>query len=231
MPTVAAYDAVLLDIEGTTTSIAFVYEVLFPFARREVAGFVDARWGDPALQEAVAAVAADAGRALETPGEVVAAVREQMDSDAKLTGLKALQGQIWVAGYESGELKGHVYEDVLPALERWKARDVPVYIYSSGSVAAQKLLFGSSEAGDLLPLLAGHFDTTTGPKKVASSYVAIAEAIGVAPERVLFLTDNLAEAEAAREAGVHAVISVRPGNPELPEHSFETVTSFEQLEG
>lgn len=220
------YDAVLLDIEGTTTSIAFVYDALFPYARERMRRFLSERFDAPEVQEALsrwdrsvredADAAADHGLAL-------------MDADVKDTGLKALQGLMWRAGYRDGALAGHVYEDVPGALAAWDAAGIPVYIYSSGSVEAQRLLFGHSAAGDLTGHLHGYFDTTTGPKKEAASYRAICEAIDVAPERVVFATDNLDEARAADAAGLRAVVSVRPGNPTLPAHDFEVVTSLAAL--
>ena len=238
--------AIVLDIEGTTTSIRFVYDALFPYVRTHVAAYLEAHWGDDAIQrdidalrvQAAADLAAGLGDAPQVPSEgspqeirraALANITWQMDSDRKTTGLKSLQGKIWRDAYQSGELKGHIDVDVEGALRRWHAQGTPIYIYSSGSVAAQKLLFGHSQAGDLRPLLAGYFDTTTGPKKVASSYVAIAEAIGVAVEDIVFATDNIDEAIAARDAGVNAVLSIRPGNAALPSHTFRTIDSFEQL--
>ena len=236
--------AILLDIEGTTTSIRFVYDTLFPFARAHVAAFLDAQWAASEVQSDVDALrtqaAIDRRDGLEAPlipegtGQdareaAIANVLWQMDSDRKTTGLKSLQGKIWKQGYAEGDLKGHVYDDVTPALRAWSRGNVPVYIYSSGSVAAQKLLFAHSIEGDLTSLLHGYFDTTTGPKKVASSYTAIAEALALPVGDVLFVTDNLAEAQAARESGMPAIISVRPGNPALPPHDFETLSSFDSL--
>ncbi|MCB9728997.1 MAG: acireductone synthase [Deltaproteobacteria bacterium] len=240
------YRAVLLDIEGTTTSIDFVYEVLFPYARRELPGFLERTWGEPETRAAVEALTAQAETDILSGLEEVppvpaddpdderraAAVRNalwQMDLDRKTTALKRLQGLVWDAGYAAGALRGHVYEDVPRALAAWKERGVPVYIYSSGSVAAQKLLFGSSEAGDLCELLAGHFDTTTGPKRDAQSYRRIAELIGLAPRDVVFVTDSLDEAWAASAAGMDTCLSMRPGNPELPEHPFPELGSLDPL--
>ncbi|MFT7578478.1 MAG: enolase-phosphatase E1 [Myxococcota bacterium] len=219
------YNAVVLDIEGTTTSISFVYDALFPFARRGLRAFLATHWEDPAVRQDVATMSAD----LEGPDAAADHALKLMDDDVKDTGLKGLQGRIWRAGYLSGELRGHVFPDVPPALERWRGAQVPVYIYSSGSIAAQKLLFGHSLVGDLLGLLKGHFDTTTGPKKKAASYRAIAEAIAVTPSQTLFATDSLAEAEAAREAGFQVAVCVRPDNPALAEHGFRTVSDFTSL--
>lgn len=236
------YDAALMDIEGTTTSISFVYEVLFPYARENLSAFLTANIGDEAVKADLGLVREQAladraaGRDAPLPASsddldgALANLRWQMDHDCKTTGLKSLQGKIWRAGYADGSIRGHVYPDVPAALQRLEDAGRSTYIYSSGSIAAQKLIFGYSEAGDLLPRIAGHFDTTTGPKKVASSYTAIAEAIGLAPERVVFGTDNPAEAVAAREAGMQVALFVRPGNHPLPEdHGFVTVTSMDAL--
>jgi enolase-phosphatase E1 len=152
-----------------------------------------------------------------------------MATDRKSTALKLLQGLIWRDGYRSGAIKGHVYADVLDAFRLWHSRGERIYIYSSGSVGAQKLLFAHAEVGDLTPFLSGHFDTTTGPKKESASYTKIAEAIGTDPGEILFLTDNLDEARAAREASMKVVITVRPGNHDLPDHDFDTVKSFALL--
>lgn len=236
------YDVALLDIEGTTTSIRFVYEVLFPYARQNLADFLNNNAENPDVVADIALVRqqADADRAEGTdapavpegapPAAALDNLRWQMDNDRKTTGLKSLQGKIWRAGYVDGSIRGHVYDDVPAAMRRLQAAGRPAYIYSSGSIAAQKLIFGYSEAGDLLPLIAGHFDTTTGNKKVSGSYTAIAEAIGTPPGRILFGTDNPLEADAALAAGMQVAVFIRPGNHPLPEgHSYTTVTSMDEL--
>jgi 2,3-diketo-5-methylthio-1-phosphopentane phosphatase len=156
-----------------------------------------------------------------------------MDKDRKMTALKELQGHIWDSAYKTGEIKGFVYDDVFLAFNEWKSNDIPVYIYSSGSVLAQKLLFGHSnqQPADLLPFLSGHYDTVfPGSKVEATSYEKIVQDINVNSSDVLFATDNILEAEAAKQAGVQAVLAIRPRNKELPEkHVFATVTSFDQL--
>ena len=239
--------ALILDIEGTTTSIAFVYDTLFPFARAHMADFLERQWDDEAVQADVALVRAQASqdvaagddRAVVVPDGPPDAARAatitnllaQMDGDRKTTGLKSIQGKIWLDGYASGTLRGHVYDDVPPAFTAWRSAELRLHIYSSGSVAAQRLLFGSSVAGDLTPQLHSYFDTTTGPKKERGSYTAICAQIGLDPAQVGFLTDNLAEAQAAHEAGLQAIITIRPGNPALPEHTFPTISSFAELTG
>lgn len=215
----------VLDIEGTTTSISFVYDQLFPYARRELAPFVHARWSDPAVRAAAALMGAD-----DSPEACVTRALALMDADVKDGGLKSLQGMIWVAGYASGELKGHLYPDVPIALDRAAERALPVAIYSSGSVPAQKLLFGHSEFGDLLPLIAAHFDTSTGPKKSPASYTAIAAHFDLPPAACAFLTDHPDEARAALEAGLQVFVALRPGNAPLPaDHGFVTVSSLLEL--
>jgi enolase-phosphatase E1 len=192
--------AILLDIEGTTSSISFVAEELFPYARKHLAAFVESH------AEASAPILA------EVPGDdPVATLLQWIDEDRKATPLKTIQGLIWAQGYADGALKGHVYPDTPEALRRWHARGLPVHIYSSGSIAAQKLIFGHSIAGDLTPLLSGYFDTTTGPKRDADSYTKIVDALDLAPSELMFVSDAAAEVDAAREAGLHALLIDRDG--------------------
>lgn len=209
----------LLDIEGTTTSISFVYETLFPFARRELPAFIRRGWERAEIREAARLMGATGVE------EAVERALVLMDADVKDTGLKALQGLVWEDGYLGGELRGHVYDDVGPALQEARRRGVRVAIYSSGSIAAQRLLFGYSVSGDLLPFIEAHFDTTTGPKKEAASYRTIAQALGVEVGAVTFLTDHPDEARAAMEAGMRVFVAVRPGNAPLPEGDWNTVGS------
>lgn len=199
----APIQVVLLDIEGTTSSIAFVTETLFPYARQHLAGFVAAH--PNATAPLLAQVEA------QEPGDPIATLLRWIDEDRKATPLKTLQGMIWAQGYADGTLDGHVYADTPDALRRWKAQGRRIYIYSSGSIAAQKLIFGHSTAGDLTPLLSGYFDTTTGPKREAKSYARIAEVIGLQPAAILFVSDVAAEVEAARAAGMQAVLIDRAG--------------------
>ena len=187
--------AILLDIEGTTTSIAYVAEVLFPYARARIPAWV------PIHREELAPVLAGM-----PPGDPVATLLGWMDVDAKETALKHIQGRIWAEGYQAGELKGHVYPDTPEALQRWTQAGIKVCIYSSGSVEAQKLIFGHSEAGDLTRYLSGYFDTTTGPKREAASYATIAGALGLNPADILFVSDVAAETDAAKTAGLRALL-------------------------
>jgi enolase-phosphatase E1 len=232
-----SHQVVLLDIEGTTTPISFVYDTLFPFAREHVGRFLRAHADDPAVREDLEALAAQAAEdAAEddvdpfSPDDLDAAteyVHWQMDHDRKTTSLKSLQGKIWRAGYDDGRLKGEVFDDVPDVMRRLRSDGTSICIYSSGSVAAQKLLFSNSTAGDLTGLIDGYFDTTTGPKKESESYTKIADALGVEPADVLFATDNLDEARAAREAGLDVAMMARPGNPDPGPHDFEVWETLE----
>ncbi len=229
---------ILLDVEGTTSSIAFVYDVLFAYARKEVGGFLATHRGDPqVLSLAAAMTAATAAGATMTPDEIAAdptraalAAIDLMNRDVKETSLKALQGMIWRSGYESGQIVAHVFDDVPPALSAWADAGLDVRIYSSGSIEAQQLFFSHTAFGDLTASLRGHYDTTTGPKREASSYETIAADMGLAPRQVLFVSDVGAELDAARAAGMQTAIAVRPGNRDaggLFEHP--SVTSFAEI--
>ena len=232
MTTIAA-QGVLLDIEGTTSSVSFVYDVMFPFARRELDAYLEASWRTPECRAACAQIARDAGD--ESLAEQPSAVRDEvlrlMDGDVKATGLKQLQGLIWERGFQSGELLAHVYDDVPPALLRFNGSGLDVRIYSSGSIQAQKLFFGHTEFGNLLPQFRGHYDTTTGPKREAASYTAIAEDYQLPASDIAFLSDVVAELDAARTAGMQTVLVLRPGNqPVEPGHGHRAISSFAQLE-
>jgi len=193
--------AIVTDIEGTTTPIAFVHEVLFPYAKARLPAYVAANPNDPDVLEA-ARLAAD--------GDALAALLGWMDADAKVAPLKSLQGRLWREGYRTGALQAVLYPDVAPALRRWHAAGKRLCVYSSGSVEAQKLLFGHTAQGDLCPLFSFFFDTRTGPKRQAGSYTAIAGTIGVAAGACLFLSDVEAELDAARQAGMQTCQLVRP---------------------
>jgi enolase-phosphatase E1 len=322
---------ILLDIEGTTSSIHFVYDVMFPFVRRELEGYLRQHWDQPALQATCERIAFDAGYpaarawfeqpnqadpqrdpaaheppsavgqvsqaqaaispvpstgstpaagqiaaghmaaavpvdraasladvaqqrsdALDTPPHVAesgahraavdttpvqaaqarvkAHVLELMDRDVKATGLKQLQGLIWESGFASGELQAHLYPDVRATLEKWHAAGIDLRIYSSGSIAAQRLFFGHTIEGNLLSLFRGHYDTTTGSKRESTSYQRIAAEFGVPPHEILFLSDVVAELDAARAAGLQTGLVFRPGNPPLPaEPTHPVVRDFSEV--
>jgi len=203
---------ILTDIEGTTTAIAFVKDTLFPFAEAALDGFLDAHGEAPQ----VAAILA------EVPGpDPRATLRAWMAADAKVTPLKSLQGLIWRAGYEDGRLQGHLWPDVAACLRAWAAGGVTLAVYSSGSVPAQKLLFGHSVVGDLTGIFAGFFDTAMGGKREAESYAAIAAALGLPPADILFLSDVAEELDAAAAAGLRTCQLVRQadGTQPCPRHA------------
>lgn len=221
--------AILLDIEGTTTPVAFVYEVLFPYVRLHLQEFLQQRQSTDQLFTVVSEFGAehraDVVRGKTPPGwrddspaaeleSVIRYVFWLMDQDRKSTALKSLQGEIWEVGYLSGRLRGEVYPDVAPALARWQKQQKRIYIYSSGSVLAQKLLFAHTTNGDLTGYLSGYFDTTTGAKRDPNSYRSLSREIDLPANEILFLSDVTAELEAAREAGMKTTLSVRPGNAE-----------------
>jgi enolase-phosphatase E1 len=237
--------AVVLDIEGTTTPITFVYDVLFPYARAHMREYVRTHADRPEMREPerllrtewVADVAR--GEALPVWEEGNASARIEsvaaysvwlMDRDRKSSGLKLLQGQIWEGGYGSGELQGDVFPDVPRALERWRAASIDVAIYSSGSVLAQRLLFGSTAYGDLTKLMVGFFDTGVGAKVSSDSYVRIASEMKRAATELLFISDVAIELTAARDAGWQALLCVRPGNaPQAGAEWASPIGTFDEV--
>lgn len=205
--------AVVTDIEGTTSSLSFVKDVLFPYARERMAEFVRSHGREAAVRKLLDAVQAEAGRPL-SDAECVAQLLCWIDEDKKITPLKALQGMIWEAGYRHGDFTGHVYEDAVRNLRQWKEQGIALYVFSSGSVQAQRLIFGHSDYGDLTPLFSGYFDTAIGAKRDVDAYRKIAAAIGAPPGQILFLSDIKEELDAARAAGLHTVWLVRAGTIE-----------------
>ena len=204
--------AILTDIEGTTSSLSFVKDILFPYARQRLRAFVDAHSQEPEVARQLAEVARLAGRAL-TPAKAADQLIAWIDEDRKATPLKALQGMIWETGYRQGDFFGHMYEDAARQLREWQAAGLRLYVFSSGSVQAQKLLFAHTKFGDLTPLFSGYFDTRIGPKQEPAAYRAIAEAIGLPPKDILFLSDIEGELEAARAAGMATTWLVREDGP------------------
>ena len=237
--------AVLLDIEGTTTPIRFVYEVLFPYARRHLRRYVEQHAASPGHAPLYDRLrdehASDRAAAEAVPpwidqppaaraGSILSYLEWLMDRDRKSTALKSLQGLIWEEGYRGGDLVGEVFADVPAALARWRAQRIDAGIFSSGSVLAQQLLFRHSSAGDLTSLLRWHFDTTTGPKTEPESYRRIAAAMGIPAASVLFVSDVAAELDAARTAGMQTRLCIRPGNrPPPPGHGHTEIRTFDEL--
>jgi len=202
--------AIVTDIEGTTSSLSFVKDVLFPYARQRIAAFVLEQAAQPEVRTQLDAVSAAVGHTLTDDAAAVQLVR-WIDEDQKITPLKALQGMIWEAGYRNGDFRGHVYEDAVRRLREWKDQSIALYVFSSGSVHAQKLLFGYSDFGDLTPLFSGYFDTTIGAKRETEAYRHIARNIGLPAGEILFLSDIREELDAAQAAGLHTCWLVRNG--------------------
>lgn len=212
---------ILSDIEGTTTSLSFVQEVLFPYAARHLEAFVQEHGGEPQVQQALQEAARtlrEEGLPCQNSHEVTQGLLRWIKEDRKHAALKKLQGMLWRKGYESGEYRSHIYPDVPPAFEAWRKRGLDIGIYSSGSVEAQQLLFRYSEAGDLTRYISHYFDTAVGHKREAGSYRRIAGALQLAPASVLFLSDVEAELDAAAEAGMQAAQALREGVIKTEKH-------------
>ncbi|RYF22680.1 MAG: acireductone synthase [Oxalobacteraceae bacterium] len=225
-----SYKALLLDIEGTTTPISFVTDVLFPYAERQYSSYIHKNWSTDAFQPYKEAFAQDDRTLVGDPEALIAFVQSKHAKNEKHTAFKSLQGALWKSGYEDGSIKSLVYTDVPEAIRRLSQQGIQTYIYSSGSIPAQKLLFKYSDQGDLTGMLSGYFDTSTaGPKTSASSYAKISEDTKVASSDWLFLSDNVKEAEAAKDAGMQSWVVERPGNAELSAESRQTnkvITTF-----
>ena len=224
--------AVVLDIEGTTSSTGFVHDTLYPYSRERFTSWIADHATEPEVQVQLAATRELAQEPDASLDRAVWWLNHWLDRDQKITPLKAFQGWIWAEGFAAGELVSHFFDDAIPAIRRWHAAGLTLYIFSSGSVSAQRAWFGNTPEGDLLPLFTDHFDTeNTGPKREADSYRAITDRIGVAAGETVFLSDLVAELDAAREAGWHTVGVRRPGDQyyeqgvgdHLAIHSFDEI--------
>lgn len=218
---------ILTDIEGTTTDIRFVHDVLFPYARQQLPAFVQQHWEEPAVQDIMQQARLELNAADADQQTLIQAFINWIDQDKKVTALKTLQGLIWIEGYQSGDFTGHVYQDAYDCLKKWHAQGIELSIFSSGSVKAQQLLFGYSDFGDLTPLFSHYFDTTTGHKREKAAYVAIADSLKQAPENILFLSDIVEELDAAQSAGMKTCLLVREQMPDNSTH--EVVSTFEPI--
>jgi enolase-phosphatase E1 len=219
---------ILLDIEGTTTPIVFVYDVLFPYARRRLEIYAQGADLEDLRREYEQEVPAG-NHPPEWSNDPVPYLHWLMDQDRKSTALKRIQGEIWLDGFQNGALHGEVFDDVPPAFERWHTNGIDLRIFSSGSILAQRLLFSTTTYGDLTRYLNGYYDTTTGAKNDPGSYTIIAAEFGIPPADTLFISDAVRELDAARAAGMRTVLSVRPGNAPQPPHNHAAVTSFQSL--
>lgn len=221
---------ILTDIEGTTTSVKFVYEVLFPYFREhigELKSITNLEQVQTAFRQTVELSQSLENKKLNTVDDILNTLYRWSEEDRKITPLKTVQGILWDKGYRSGEIKGHVYGDVRSSLEKWQAQGLKMGVFSSGSIAAQKLIFGFSEAGDLTPMFSNYFDTTTGGKREIETYPKIASALELPSDQILFLSDIVEELEAADKAGMQTVQLVRQGTrANWP----RTVESFSEIE-
>ncbi len=221
---------VLMDIEGTTTSIDFVKKILFPYASEHLEDFVRNHMHEPKiieiLDEVKNTVLEEQQQAISNQ-EAIKRLLHWIETDRKHTALKTLQGYIWKHGYETAQYQGHLYPDVLPVWKQWKEQGIQLGIYSSGSVDAQKLLFGYSEEGDVSPYLSAFFDTKIGHKKEVQSYQNIQKTLAIPAGEILFLSDVEAELDAAQAADMNTIQLVRPGT--APSDQHKTVTSFEAI--
>jgi len=231
------FKAILLDIEGTTTPIDFVHKTLFPFAKKRVAKFVETHFDAlrPEVEQLVDEGATDDTYTIPVdplePGSMSAYLEHLIEQDRKSTPLKSIQGKIWREGYESGELRSVVFEDVPRAFSRWQVAGKMIAIFSSGSVLAQQLLFCHTTHGDLTPFISNYFDTSTGPKLDAATYAKISTELALEASEILFCSDVLAEVDAARTSGLLTTLVLRPGNPPNSDDvSHRTISSFDELE-
>ncbi|WP_275556428.1 acireductone synthase [Mixta sp. Marseille-Q2659] len=219
--------AIVTDIEGTTSDIRFVHDVLFPWARQHLADYVQTHAAEPAVAEALNALRQEISQPQADTEQLIAVLYRFMDEDRKSTALKALQGMIWRSGYLNGDFTGHLYPDVLPTLKKWREQGISLYVYSSGSVAAQKLLFGYSDCGDITALFSGYFDTHVGAKREVSAYQNIARQIDLPARELLFLSDIRQELDAAQQAGWHTLQLIR-GEADN-ESAHRQVNRFDQI--
>ncbi len=229
--------AILLDIEGTTTPIDFVHKTLFPYAKQRIREYVAANWSSITEELRMLKEERSADDAYQqpfdesSPTSVSDYLEFLIDSDRKSTPLKSLQGKIWQQGYEAGDLRSAIYEDVPPALKAWHDNGLQIAIYSSGSVLAQKLIFRYSDHGDLSSFISEYFDTNIGHKREDQSYAVIAKKLARLPGEILFISDVVPELDAAAAAGLMTALSVRPGNAAVDHaHSHKSITSFDQLD-
>jgi enolase-phosphatase E1 len=220
--------AILTDIEGTTSSLSFVKDTLFPYARARLGDFVRARREDPEVAQLLVETGALAGAELDLEGSI-ATLEAWNDADRKAPPLKALQGLIWEEGYRQGAFLGHLYEDAARKLKEWQAAGLALYVFSSGSVQAQKLLFGHTAYGDLTPLFSGYFDTRTGAKQSEDAYRAIAQDIGLPPSDILFLSDIVGELDAARAAGCATCWLVRTPAAPAADSTHLVAQDFDEI--
>jgi enolase-phosphatase E1 len=218
-----AVQAVLCDIEGTTSSLTFVHDVLFPLSYDRMEDFIKQNWNSDLIRQEIQQINC------ENPDEVIQTLRSWIKEDRKEGTLKSIQGKIWKDAFESGKIRGHVYQDVPPNFQKWRDSGIKICIYSSGSIEAQKLLFHYSEAGDLRQFIASYFDTTTGPKRESLSYKKIASELSLPAANILFLSDVQSELDAARNAGMQTTQLLREAATPKNFSKHPMVISFDEI--
>ena len=222
-------EAILTDIEGTTSSIDFVHQVLFPYSAEALPEYLRKSYQKPEIATILTEVRSEINQPDASLEQVIETLLHWIKTDQKITSLKTLQGFIWEYGFKNQDFKGHLYEDAYRNLQQWFNEGIKLYVFSSGSEKAQKLIFGYSQYGDLTPLFQGYFDTRIGNKKQASAYQNIAQEIKINPQNILFLSDVIAEAEAAKSAGYNTILLARKELPKS-DHHHSVVTSFDEIE-
>ena len=221
-------EGIVTDIEGTTSSIDFVHRVLFPYSTKTLPQYVRDRAERPEIFTIIRQVRQEIDRPNADLDLVIETLLHWIKEDRKITPLKTLQGFIWEYGFQNGEFQGHLYEDAYRNLQQWQQRNLKLYVFSSGSVQAQKLLFGNSEYGDLTYLFENYFDTNIGNKKEIAAYKNIAKTINIEPEKLLFLSDVIAELDAASAAGYQTILLARQ-TISKPKSNHRTVSSFDEI--
>lgn len=224
-----AIKAIITDIEGTTTPVSFVHKTLFPYAQKKLAHYLTQFQNEAAIKQIWTEVAQIENKPNLSLNELIEVMLQWIKSDQKITPLKTLQGLIWESGYAQGDFTAPVYPDAAEKLTDWHKQGHKLYVYSSGSIKAQKLLFKHSDQGDLCPLFSNYFDTTSGPKLEQQSYTTITQSIGRKPEECLFLSDHPGECQAAIKANLNSIQLCRPDNPILEQANCLQVTSFNEI--
>ncbi len=220
--------AILTDIEGTTSSIDFVHQVLFPYSAQALPEYINKYYQEPEIGTIIAEVRQEIAQPNASLDQIINTLLDWIKADKKFTSLKTLQGFIWEYGFKNHDFQGHLYEDAYRNLQQWFNQGIKLYVFSSGSEKAQKLLFGHSQYGDLTYLFQGYFDTRIGNKKQSNSYQKIAVAIETNPQNILFLSDVVAELDAAKDAGYNTMLLARKKLPEGNQH-HSVVTSFDEI--
>ncbi len=222
--------AIITDIEGTITPISFVKDVLFPYSNQKIESFIKENLNNPEVLKILKDIKNIENKEL-TLDEIISTLKKWIEEDKKITPLKEIQGLIWEEGYKTGQLEGYIYPDAYKNLKLWFDNGLKIYVYSSGSVKAQKLLFSNTNYGDINYLFSGYFDTNIGNKKNKESYLKIAKEINISPENIIFLSDNPDEVIAAAQSGMKVIRLVRPNDAQyIDNFPYLQVESFDEID-